>query len=32
VPLVELVGSQRYYPGPVITLVAAVWTLIARCC
>jgi len=24
VPLVELVGSQRYYPGPVITLVAAV--------
>ena len=28
VPLVELVGSQRYYPGPVITLVAAVCTLI----
>ena len=27
-PLVELVGSQRYYPGPVITLVAAVCTLI----
>ena len=28
VPLVELVGSQRYYPGPVITLVTAVCTLI----
>ena len=28
VPLVELVGSKRYYPGPVITLVAAVCTLI----
>ena len=27
VPLVELVGSQRFYPGPVITLVAAVCTL-----
>ena len=27
-PLVELVGSQRYYPGPVITLVTAVGTLI----
>ena len=28
VPLVELVGSKRYYPGPVITLGAAVCTLI----
>jgi uncharacterized membrane protein (TIGR02234 family) len=28
VPLVELVGSQRYYPGPVITLVTAACTLI----
>jgi uncharacterized membrane protein (TIGR02234 family) len=28
VPLVELVGSMRYYPGPVITLVAAICTLI----
>jgi uncharacterized membrane protein (TIGR02234 family) len=28
VPVVELVGSKRYYPGPVITLVAAVCTLI----
>jgi uncharacterized membrane protein (TIGR02234 family) len=28
VPLVELVGSKRYYPGPVITLVTAVCTLI----
>ncbi len=28
VPLVELVGSQRYYPGPVITLVTSVCTLI----
>jgi uncharacterized membrane protein (TIGR02234 family) len=28
VPLVELVGSQRYDPGPVITLVTAVCTLI----
>jgi uncharacterized membrane protein (TIGR02234 family) len=28
VPLVELVGSQRYYPGPVITLVTALCTLI----
>ena len=28
VPLVELVGSKRYYPGPVITLVTAVGTLI----
>jgi uncharacterized membrane protein (TIGR02234 family) len=28
VPLVELVGSQRYYPGPVTTLAAAVCTLI----
>jgi uncharacterized membrane protein (TIGR02234 family) len=28
VPLVELVGSQRYHPGPVITLVTAVCTLI----
>src|ERR1700742_532291 len=27
VPLVELVGSQRFYPGPVITLVTAVCTL-----
>jgi len=27
VPLVELVGSKRYYPGPVITLVTAVCTL-----
>ena len=25
----ELVGSKRYYPGPVITLVTAVCTLIA---
>jgi uncharacterized membrane protein (TIGR02234 family) len=29
VPLLELLGSQRHYPGPVITLVAAVGTLIA---
>ncbi len=29
VPLQELVGSKRHYPGPVITLVAAVATLIA---
>jgi uncharacterized membrane protein (TIGR02234 family) len=29
VPLLELVGSKRHYPGPVITLVAAVATLIA---
>jgi uncharacterized membrane protein (TIGR02234 family) len=29
VPLLELVGSKRHYPGPVITLVAAVGTLIA---
>jgi uncharacterized membrane protein (TIGR02234 family) len=28
VPLVELVGSKRYYPGPVITLATAVCTLI----
>jgi uncharacterized membrane protein (TIGR02234 family) len=28
VPLVELVGSKRYYPGPVLTLVAAICTLI----
>jgi uncharacterized membrane protein (TIGR02234 family) len=28
VPLVQLVGSQRYYPGPVLTLVTAVCTLI----
>jgi uncharacterized membrane protein (TIGR02234 family) len=28
VPLVELVGSKRQYPGPVITLVTAVCTLI----
>jgi uncharacterized membrane protein (TIGR02234 family) len=28
VPLAELVGSNRYYPGPVITLVTAVGTLI----
>ena len=28
VPLVELVGSKRYYPGPVITLVTAICTLI----
>ena len=28
VPLAELVGSKRYYPGPVITLVTAVCTLI----
>jgi uncharacterized membrane protein (TIGR02234 family) len=28
VPLLELVGSKRYYLGPVITLVAAVCTLI----
>lgn len=28
VPLVQLVGSQRYYPGPVLTLVTAVSTLI----
>src|ERR1700743_60784 len=27
VPLVELVGSNRHYPGPVITLVTAVCTL-----
>ena len=27
-PLVELVGSKRYYPGPVVTLVAAICTLI----
>jgi uncharacterized membrane protein (TIGR02234 family) len=29
VPLAEVVGSKRYYPGPVITLVTAVCTLIA---
>ena len=29
VPLLELVGSTRHYPGPVTTLVAAVGTLIA---
>jgi uncharacterized membrane protein (TIGR02234 family) len=29
VPLLELVGSKRHYLGPVITLVAAVGTLIA---
>ena len=29
VPLLQLVGSKRHYPGPVITLVAAVGTLIA---
>jgi uncharacterized membrane protein (TIGR02234 family) len=29
VPLMQLVGSKRHYPGPVITLVAAVGTLIA---
>jgi uncharacterized membrane protein (TIGR02234 family) len=29
VPLVHLVGSKRYYPGPVTTLVAAAGTLIA---
>jgi uncharacterized membrane protein (TIGR02234 family) len=29
VPLLELVGSKRHYPGPVITLMAAVGTLIA---
>jgi uncharacterized membrane protein (TIGR02234 family) len=29
VPVLELVGSNRHYPGPVITLVAAVGTLIA---
>src|SRR5436305_12156378 len=29
VPLLELVGAKRHYPGPVITLVAAVGTLIA---
>jgi uncharacterized membrane protein (TIGR02234 family) len=29
VPLQDLVGSKRHYPGPVITLVAAVGTLIA---
>jgi uncharacterized membrane protein (TIGR02234 family) len=29
VPLLVLVGSKRHYPGPVITLVAAVGTLIA---
>jgi uncharacterized membrane protein (TIGR02234 family) len=29
VPLVELVGSQRHYPGPVITMVAAACMLIA---
>jgi uncharacterized membrane protein (TIGR02234 family) len=29
VPLLELVGSKRFYAGPVITLVAAVGTLIA---
>lgn len=28
VPLAELVGSKRYYPGPVITLMTAVCTLI----
>jgi uncharacterized membrane protein (TIGR02234 family) len=28
VPLVELVGSNRYYPGPVLTLVTAVCTLV----
>jgi uncharacterized membrane protein (TIGR02234 family) len=28
VPLVELVGSKRYYPGLVITLVTAICTLI----
>lgn len=29
VPLLELVGSQRHYPGPVIVLVAAVGILVA---
>jgi uncharacterized membrane protein (TIGR02234 family) len=29
VPVRELVGSARHYPGPVLTLVAAVGTLIA---
>jgi uncharacterized membrane protein (TIGR02234 family) len=29
VPLQELVGSKRHYPGPVITLVAALATLMA---
>jgi uncharacterized membrane protein (TIGR02234 family) len=29
VPLLELVGSKRHYPGPVITLAAAAGTLIA---
>lgn len=29
VPVLVLIGSKRYYPGPVITLVAAVGTLIA---
>ena len=29
VPLQELVGSKRHYPGPVITLVAAVGVLLA---
>jgi uncharacterized membrane protein (TIGR02234 family) len=29
VPVLELVGSKRHYPGPVITLVAAAGTLIA---
>lgn len=29
VPLVELVGSKRYYPGPAIILVAAVGILVA---
>jgi uncharacterized membrane protein (TIGR02234 family) len=28
VPLLELVGSKRHYPGPVITLAAAVCTLV----
>ncbi|WP_343572425.1 TIGR02234 family membrane protein [Mycobacterium sp.] len=29
VPLLELVGSKRHYPGPVITLVTAVGMLVA---
>jgi uncharacterized membrane protein (TIGR02234 family) len=28
VPVLELVGSQRHYPGPLITLAAAVCTLV----
>jgi uncharacterized membrane protein (TIGR02234 family) len=28
VPVLELIGSKRYYPGPVITLAAAVCTLV----